>query len=217
MLIPYQVDVPMSRWPYMNFLLIGVVTLVSLAAFMGVDEMSTGQMVLDGWSSAGMFGHMLLHVDMVHLIGNMLFLWVFGNAVCAKITNTAYLPFFVALGLVAAATHNLFDGSPAIGASGAINGVVGMYLLLYPTNNISCLWLLGFHGSTFSISGMWLILLWLLFDIFGAALGGGGVAYWAHLGGFFVGAGVAALMLAAGWIKMTSTERSLFDVLAGRD
>ena len=102
MLIPYQVDVPMSRWPYMNFLLIGVVTLVSLAALMGVDEISGRQMVLTGWSPAGMFGHMLLHADMVHLIGNMLFLWVFGNAVCAKITNTVYLPFFVALGLVAA-------------------------------------------------------------------------------------------------------------------
>ena len=216
MLIPYQVDVPMSRWPYMNFLLIGVVSLVSLAALMGVGEISGRQMVLTGWSPAGMFGHMLLHADMVHLIGNMLFLWVFGNAVCAKITNTVYLPFFVALGLVAAATHNLLDGAPAIGASGAINGVVGMYLILYPTNNVSCLWIFGFHGNTFSVSGMWLILFWLLFDIFGAVVGAGGVAYWAHLGGFFMGAGVAALMLARGWITMTQYERSLFDVFAGR-
>ena len=58
--------------------------------------------------------------------------------------------------------------------------------------------------------------MWLLFDILGVVLGGGAVAYWAHLGGFAAGAAVAAGALAAGWVKMTPTERSLLDVIAGR-
>ena len=216
MLIPYQVDVPMSRWPIMNFALIGGITVVSLLTFIAGDTETVNRMVLHGWAPTGLFGHMLLHVGLMHLIGNMLFLWVFGNAVCAKITNIAYLPLFVALGLFAAATHNVLDGGAAVGASGAINGIVGMYLVFYPLNNVSCVWIFGLYGNTFSISGMWLILLWLLFDIWGATTGEAGVAYWAHLGGIAAGAGLASVMLAMGWTRMTTSERSIYDVLARR-
>lgn len=217
MLIPYQVDVPMSRWPVMNFALIGVISLFSLMVMFGGNGASVGELILDGWSPTGMFGHMLLHAGLIHLLGNMLFLWVFGNAVCAKITNVAYLPLFIFFGLVAASSHLVLDGAPAIGASGAINGVVGMYLILYPLNNVSCIWMFGFHGNTVSFSGMWLILLWLIFDLWGASTGGGGVAYWAHLGGFVAGAGIAVALLTTGMVVPTDSERSLFDVIAGRE
>lgn len=217
MLIPYQVDVPMSRWPIMNFALIGVISLFSLMVMFGGDGQSVRDMVLDGWAPKGLFGHMLLHADFIHLFGNMLFLWVFGNAVCAKITNIAYLPLFLFFGLVAAGSHLTIDGDPAIGASGAINGVVGMYLLLYPLNNVSCIWLFGLYSRSFSFSGMWLILLWLIFDLWGATTGSGGVAYWAHLGGFAAGACIGAVLLSTRMVVPTDSEQSLFDVIAGRE
>ena len=215
MLFPYQVDVPMARWPVVNFLLIFVIVCVSASAIMngydGVDPY-----ILDGWKLRGHFGHLFIHAGFLHLFGNMIFLWVSGNAVCAKIDNLPYLVAFFGLGLLAAATHNVFDGEYAVGASGAINGVVGMYLLLYPLNDVRCVWFIGVGGGQFSCSSIYMILLWLAFDIFGAALGGEGVAYYAHLGGFAAGAGVMAAALGAGWIEMTPVERSLPQVLEER-
>ena len=216
MIIPYQVDVPMSRWSISNFVLIGVISIHSLSVLFGAEIIPIGAMILDGWSLTGILGHVFLHGGLIHLIGNMIFLWVFGNAVCAKIGNTTYPLLFFILGLVAVTSHNLIDGNPAIGASGAINGVVGMYLIYYPRNKISCFYFVFFRGGSFSVSSFWMILLWLAFDIWGASTGGGTVAYWAHLGGFVAGASIGACTLALAWVEMTSTERSLFDILGSR-
>lgn len=216
MFLPLQVDVPMARWPIANFLLIAIITVVSVASFFDALGLSTDRMVLNGWGLTGLFGHVFLHADSVHLIGNMLFLWVFGNAVCAKIGNFAYLFAFTGFGLIAAIAHNFFDGAPAIGASGAINGVVGAFLILYPLNSISCLYFIGIAVGHCTLSSGWVILCWLLYDIFGAAAGGGNVAYWAHLGGFAAGAGLCLGMLHLQWLKMRDTERSLPAVLCDR-
>ena len=213
MLIPYQVDVPMARWPIANFAIIGLIVCVSLWGFAYGDSSNFETFVLDGWSPAGLFGHLFLHADGVHLIGNLIFLWVFGNAVCAKVGNVSYIVVFLGLGAAAAAVHNIMDSGPAIGASGAINGVVGAYLLLYPLNNVSCLWTLWVRAGSFSLSGFWMILMWLGFDIWGAVDHGDNVAYWAHLGGFAGGVIGATTALWLGWIRMTESEQSLLDVL----
>jgi membrane associated rhomboid family serine protease len=215
MFIPYQVDVPMDRWPVGNVVLIGLISLSSIAALIGGEIRADSLLVLNGWSPVGALGYVFLHADFIHLIGNMLFLWVFGNAVCAKIGNIVYPPIFLALGVAAATAHNLFGEGPAVGASGAINGVIGMYLVLYPINEISCFWTFFYRGGTFSVSSVWMILLWLAFDIWGAASGGGNVAYWAHLGGFVLGAGATALAVAVRWIEMDPDEKSLLDVIRG--
>ena len=81
----------------------------------------------------------------------------------------------------------MFTGGNAIGASGAINGIVGMYLVFFPINEITCYFvflLLPRLIKEFSLSSIWMILFWLAFDIWGAMRGGGQVAYFAHLGGF---------------------------------
>ena len=215
MLIPLHVDVPMFRWPISNFVLIAAISVVSIYGFLVMGRSDFGPlepMVLDGWSLNGMIGHMFVHADVIHLFGNMLFLWVFGNAVCAKIGNLWYPLFFLLLGLLSAMTHNVLDGSPGIGASGAINGVVGAFVILYPLNEVRCALLLGVSFPVIDLSSMWVIGAFLLFDIYGAVTDSAGVAYWAHLGGFAVGAGVMLALVASRVITMHQSERSLLDV-----
>ena len=176
--------------------------------------------ILDGLTLKGLFGHMWLHGSILHLLGNMLFLWIFGNAVCAKIGNLRYIPAYIGLGLIAGISHLMFVGGGVLGASGAINGIVGMFLILFPQNEITCYWIFfvpfmvrGF-AREFCVSSAWIILFWLVFDILGAMLGGGGgVAYFAHLGGFAGGVILAILMLKFKMLTMERYEKSLLQII----
>ncbi len=176
--------------------------------------------ILDGCKIKGLFGHIWLHGGLIHLLGNLLFLWIFGNAVCAKIGNMAYVPIYIILGILAGIAHLVFHGGPVIGASGAIMGVVGMYLVFFFENDITCffLWIYFFRPIVrpFTLSSFWMILFWLAFDIFGAARGGGAVAYFAHLGGFAAGFGLAFFMLKMNWVVMERYEKSLLQMWAQR-
>ena len=198
MFIPYKVDVPFNHRPVMNWLLVASIISIFFVEIQVSDE-TIRSFVLDGWNIKGLFGHIWLHAGLLHLFGNMLFLWLFGNAVCSKIGNIFYLPIYIGLGLISGASHLILDGRPAIGASGAINGIVGMYLVFFPENVISnffwLIFLFTFRVVVFSVSGMWIIMLWFAFDIFGALRGHGNIAYVAHIGGFLGGVSLAVLML----------------------
>ena len=177
--------------------------------------------ILDSFDIRGLFGYIWLHAGLFHLLGNLLFLWIFGNAICAKIGNVIYLPVYLILGIAAGIVHITFRGGPVIGASGAINGIIGMYLVFFPKNDITCyfVWIFPIVLREFTISSFWIILLWLAFDIFGASISAnqvGGVAYFAHLGGFTVGFAIAILMLKKKWIKMERYEKSLLQMWKGR-
>src|SRR5208283_1119595 len=130
---------------------------------------------------------------------NMLFLWVFGNAVCAKLGNLAYPFIYFGLGAVAGLVSQLIHDRPTIGASGAINGIVGMFLVWYLVNQITCwygyLFFGGGDAGELTVSSFWLILMWLVFDLWGAIRGGGNIAYSAHLAGFAAGFGLAIFLL----------------------
>jgi membrane associated rhomboid family serine protease len=204
-LIPLAVDVPMYRYPYANFAIVG---LTVAAFFMVSDHPDT--MVLGRGSAVGWLGHLFSHAGWLHLIGNMIFLWVFGNAVCAKVGNIQYLIMYFLLGLIAALAHTIGSSMPAIGASGAVNGVIGLFLIFYPRNDVKCFYFIfiGLIG-TILISSYWVILFWMGFDIYGAMKGGGGVAYWAHLGGLFGGVAFGLLSLAVGLVWMHPLEESL--------
>jgi len=170
--------------------------------------------ILDRFDLKGLFGHIWLHGGIIHLLGNLLFLWIFGNAVCAKIGNLAYLPIYLVLGLFAGIAHLVFQGGAAIGASGAIMGIVGIYLVFFPENDITCYFVFIFFFRPiireFTVSSYWMVLFWLAFDIFGAIRQGGTVAYFSHLGGFAVGFGLAILMLKMKWVVMEDRyEKSL--------
>jgi membrane associated rhomboid family serine protease len=169
--------------------------------------------ILDGLTLKGLFGHMWLHGGILHLLGNMLFLWIFGNAICAKIGNLRYIPVYIGLGLIAGVSHLVFAGGSVLGASGAINGIVGMFLVLFPQNEITCYFILFIKPREFSVSSAWMILFWLVFDIWGAMQGGGQVAYFAHLGGFAGGVVLAILMLKFKILTMERYEKSLLQII----
>jgi membrane associated rhomboid family serine protease len=226
MLIPYHADVPMSRRPWMNWVIIGVTYIVSVylltrppektRVMVGGEEVvlrepskAVEPFILGGEHKSGWVLHVFAHADAFHLLGNMLFLWVFGNAVCAKVGNLAYPFVYLGLGLAAAGVHALAHGGRALGASGAINGVIGMYVVWYALNEVSCVYYFFRAGGTINVSGYWLVLLWLAFDIWGAVRGGEPVAYAAHLGGFFAGFGLAWILLGTGLVKLKEGERSL--------
>ena len=143
------------------------------------------------------FASMFMHADWFHILGNMLFLWIFGDNVEDALGHARYLLFYLLCGLGAAAAHILMSPDsllPAVGASGAIAGVMGAYLVLYPKANIAVLIPLFILLGTFSIPAIVLIGIWFLMQLLSgvasigyATGGGGGVAWWAHVGGFLVG------------------------------
>lgn len=215
MLIPYRVDVSIRRWPIANLVILGLLLIcyrLEIAQLPGHIQ-NIVPFVLTRDKPFGLIGYIFLHEDIVHLAGNMLFLWVFGNAVCVRVGNLAYFFIFLGLGAVAGLAHLSLSNAPAIGASGAINGVVGMFLVWFPTNYISVFYLWPFGIGVFRAPSYWMILLWLVFDILGAALGWGGVAYWAHLGGFAVGFGLAIFLLKLGLVRMEPYEKPLPQIL----
>jgi len=226
MFIPYAVDVPFDHRPVVNWLICGALVFAFVAQVAAVHgqidqgvspqeavQKTMGPFVLDGWRATGLFGHMWLHGGIIHLVGNLIFLWLFGNAVCSKIGNLLYLPVYVGLGIIVAISHLIFSGGPALGASAAINGIIGMYLVFFPENSISCFFWLLYRPITFSVSGYWMILLWFAFDIWGALRGAQGVGYVAHVEGFMAGFGLAILMLKRGWVVMQRDEKSLLQML----
>jgi membrane associated rhomboid family serine protease len=216
-LFPYKVDVEQERQPVANWAIIGATT-ASFLVFEYLIGTYPRALVLEGLSPLGMVGHVLLHAGWIHLAGNMIFLFVFGNAVAAKLGNLRYLGAYVLLALCAAFAHLLFDGDPAVGASGAVSGVMGLFLVLYPDNSVSCIlvypymWRRG--GGVFEARGMWMILYWTAFDIVGAFFGWGNTAYWAHLGGFAGGVALGLLLVETGWLARTPKDVFITDLVS---
>jgi len=139
------------------------------------------------------FTSMFLHAGVIHIGGNMLFLYIFGDNIEYKFGRGKYLGLYLFWGLVAGFTHILSDPSstvPAIGASGAISGVLGAYLILFPNIKIVTLLFLGFFTRFIRISVKWYLPFWFLFqNVLPALVGssGSGVAFFAHIGGFLIG------------------------------
>lgn len=131
---------------------------------------------------------MFMHGSIMHIGGNMLFLWIFGDNIENRIGHIRFLAFYLITGVIAALAHILTDSSspiPMLGASGAISGVLGGYLLLFPNKQVRAI-MFSFMMTTvpaFVALGAW-IGLQLLQSYLG---GGGGVAYMAHIGGFIAG------------------------------
>ncbi|MGY8986595.1 MAG: rhomboid family intramembrane serine protease [Sphingomonadales bacterium] len=136
---------------------------------------------------------MFLHGGWMHLIGNMVFLWIFGNNVEDTLGHGRFILFYLLCGLVAALVQMFSDpGSeiPMVGASGAVSGIMGAYIILYPRAKILTLLFLGIFITTMRISAGWFLGVWFALQSFNALsteTGTGGVAFWAHVGGFIAG------------------------------
>jgi membrane associated rhomboid family serine protease len=141
------------------------------------------------------FTSMFLHGGWMHLIGNMWFLWIFGNNIEEAMGHVRYLAFYLICGILASVSHILSNPAsaiPSIGASGAIAGVMGAYIMLYPRARVWTLIFLGFFVRVMYIPAGIILGFWILIQLFnGSIMAGrqdmGGVAFWAHIGGFIVG------------------------------
>ena len=188
MLFPYEVRTLTARIPWANYLLLAAnVVCFGLLATDRIPESWLLQMILDSWYLYPLLGHQFLHAGIEHLIGNMIFLWVFGNAVAGVMNNFLYLGLYLVLGILAGAAHLLLDGGPAIGASGAISGLIGFYVAVYPVNRIHCWYLFMIRWGNFDAPGYLLIIGWFLLNLLNAFVSHGHIAYWAHVGGAVAG------------------------------
>jgi len=140
-----------------------------------------------------LFTSMFLHGGWLHLIGNMWYLWIFGDNIEDALGRIRYLIFYLLSGLIAALCHALLSMTssiPTIGASGAISGVLGAYLILYPKARVLVLIPLGFFSRIMYIPAMFVLGFWFFLQILEGSLtssSGAGVAWWAHIGGFVAG------------------------------
>jgi rhomboid family protein len=137
---------------------------------------------------------MFMHGGWLHIIGNMWFLWIFGNNVEDAMGTLRFLIFYLLCGLAAAAVQvaaNPDSTIPMVGASGAIGGVMGAYIILYPRVNVHMLIPLGFFFWTFAVPAVFMLAYWLAIQLISGVMSlggqGGGVAFWAHVGGFVTG------------------------------
>ena len=213
-MIPLRDDQPTFSFPFINYFLIVVNVLVfvwelsvshqALSLFMlefGVVPHHT-LAVLTGHSPAPaatvilpLFTSMFLHASFLHVAGNMLFLWIFGDNVEDYLGHFKYLVFYLASGVAAGATHILLNqGSrvPSVGASGAIAGVMGAYYILYPRARV-LIWfppIFFFHVPAWLMLGYWFVgnfLSGTTTAIAETSQTSGGIAFWAHVGGFVAG------------------------------
>jgi membrane associated rhomboid family serine protease len=151
-----------------------------------------------GMALGALFTSMFLHGGWGHLLGNMWFLWIFGNNVEDSMGHLRFLLFYVLCGLAAAGAHVYSDPSstlPMVGASGAISAIMGAYLLLYPRAKVKTVIFIIIFFTVLEVPAFLYLGYWFVLQLFGV-LGpsvGGGVAFWAHIGGFV--AGVVLIMV----------------------
>jgi len=139
------------------------------------------------------FTSMFLHGGWGHLLGNMVFLWVFGNNIEDDLGHGRFVVFYFLAGLVAAmvqAASDIISPIPMIGASGAVSGILGAYMVLYPKARVETLVWLGVLITTMRVPALWFLGVWFAmqwFQVITSSSEGAGVAFWAHIGGFVAG------------------------------
>ncbi len=206
-MIPFRDDNPSSRFPVVTVTLIGLNVLVflyqlvlagsgQLDAFVMQAALIPSEVLRNPLGSfPDFFTSMFMHGGWLHLGGNMLYLWIFGDNIEDTLGHGLFLIFYVACGIAADLAHlvtNLGSPVPTLGASGAIAGVLGAYLVLFPHARVQALIFLFRFVRVTTISALWVLGFWFILQLFEGVLtlgsAGGGVAYFAHIGGFVAGA-----------------------------
>ena len=210
-MFPLYDDNPTRITPYFTYGLIGMNVLIFL------HEISLSSLQLEqffqlyavipqeltiNWSRewTTLFTSQFLHGGWWHLISNMVYLWVFGNNIEDRLGHFKYLLFYLTCGAIAALCQwfiGMYSAVPSLGASGAISGVLGAYLIWFPQARITTLIFLGFFITTINVPALVIIGIFFVQNLISGfaslqaaanmSVETGGVAYWAHLGGFVVG------------------------------
>src|ERR1700722_2987983 len=224
MIIPLRTDSPLPTTPYMNWALIAanfIVFFIELAynPDQPGESSFTRPLILQPahpqlWQY---FTYAFLHAGWVHVIGNMLFLYIFGNNICDRMGNLGYLAFYLAGGVFAGVGYVVVEhhvgGGGVLGASGAVAAVTGAYLILMPLTRITIVYFFFFIG-VIDIPSLWFILFFFFTDVLGQVApqyvgGTEAVAHMAHISGTIFGAGVCLILLI---IRLL--PRDQFDVAA---
>lgn len=225
-MVPLKDDNPIQITPYVTYALIAANVLVfvyelsltpeQLQQFLQVWAVVPRELT-QSWSGSPvphpvpewltLFSSQFLHGGFLHLAGNMLFLWIFGNNVEEALGRVKYLTFYLVCGVLAALSQWFFSSGssiPSLGASGAIAGVMGAYILKFPKAKVLTLIPLGFFITTIRVPAIFFLGFWFLEQaLYGflsleartnIGMESGGVAYWAHAGGFVFGAILGPLL-----------------------
>ncbi len=218
-MIPIRDDIPASAIPIINYALIALCTIgfgTEVALGSGIDRLiEANGLIPERFLTLGeRFGFLrpvlyvpfltsiFLHGGYLHFLLNMLFLWIFGDNVEDRMGHAGYTLFFLTGGALAGAAHVVANPAsvvPTIGANGAIAAVMGAYLVLYPRARIESLVLFGFSLRWLSVPSIVYLIAWLALQLLQGSLSlgeaqTGGVAWWAHAGGFLFGAALVSVL-----------------------
>jgi membrane associated rhomboid family serine protease len=205
-MIPIRDQIKTRRAPIINYLLIAanvVAFLLQMSAGANQEALISEFALIprsftDGISLGDIqdiFTSMFMHAGLVHLFGNMLYLWIFGDNVEDAMGHFNYLVFYLLGGVAASAAHIFVNPSsqlPTVGASGAIGAVLGAYLVLYPQSRVATFIPLGFFYTLRLLPAAIVLFMWFILQLFSGVLSLGmedigGTAFWAHIGGFVFG------------------------------
>ena len=205
-MIPIRDEIKTHRTPIVNYVLIVVNVVVFLWAYvlnanpdaiysefaLFPNEIRQG---LDVGDMRNILTSMFMHAGWFHLLGNILYLWIFGDNIEDRLGHIGYLVFYLAGGIFAAFAHYFTNPTsviPTVGASGAIAAVLGAYLVIYPQSRVYTFIPIGFFARLTLVPAVVVLGLWFVLQLFSGvgSLGmgdQGGTAYWAHIGGFVFG------------------------------
>jgi len=201
-MIPFKDDNPTPTFPVVTMALVAINVFVFIHQLgMPRDELrefiylygAVPEMVIQGQNLHAIFTSMFLHGGLMHLLGNMLFMWIFADNIEHLTGHGRFIAFYIVCGIIAFSTHFFmapYSQQPMIGASGAISGVLGAYALRFPKARVHVIWILFIFISIDRIPAVIVLGLWFLFQIMSAVMShgsGGGVAWYAHIGGFIGG------------------------------
>ena len=203
-MFPIRDHNPSERTPYVTYLLMAANILVYLMTYEAMQSEAQTIELLENWSLVPRFmaeggswhpvvTSLFMHAGFMHLAGNMLFLWIFGDNMEDFFGHFGFLVFYMVCGIAASLTHYYSDPVslvPTVGASGAIAGVLGGYLLLFPRARIDVIFFFIVFFKIFPVRAWVMLAIWFGLQLINSSIvdpDTGGVAYWAHIGGFVAG------------------------------
>ena len=208
-MLPLRDDIPSHSRPFVTYAIIGLNVGVylyelSLGSALNTFILQYGAVPSCIFNPAGvatyftLLSSMFIHASIMHIVGNMLFLWIFGDNIEDRMGHLFFIVFYILCGLAGTLLHSITDPNsqvPMVGASGAISGIMGAYILLYPKARILALVPLGFFLRIMKLPALVFLGIWFFYQFFLGILAigtkSGGVAYFAHIGGFAVGLVIA--------------------------